>query len=173
MLGNTQERNTQEQRGTQQARMATSDMHQWLEQLRQDFQHRVGDRLNLAQRFAQFLEEHQRREERRSTLEQQCNQFRNEYAEGMTEAARSFIEIRQEFQGRGAMFVQLRKSVTHHLMPNLRTLKTEHESIQAQPVQLSQEHNQYSSGWSNAAVRLRESQENLLGTLTYEFLPNR
>ena len=54
--------------------------------------------------------------------------FRNEYAEAVTEAARSFIDIRQEFQGRGAMFDQLRGTVTTHLTPNLDSLKTEQEN---------------------------------------------
>ena len=105
--------------------MPTTDLDQWLEQLREEFQHHVEDRNNLTQRFAQLLEEYQRREERRATLEKQFNRFRNEYTEGMTEAARSFTDIRQEFQGRGAMFEQLRRTVNTHIMLNMDILKTE------------------------------------------------
>ena len=69
-----------------------------------------------AQIFAQMiLEEYQRREERRMTLEQRFDHFRNEFAEAMTEAAGSFIDIRQEFQGRRAMFEQLRRLVKTHI----------------------------------------------------------
>ena len=80
MLESAQRRCTQEQPGTQRIRVETSDIDQWHDQLRQEFQHHVRDRNNLAPRGAQFLEEHQRREERRSTVEQQFNHFRNEYA---------------------------------------------------------------------------------------------
>ena len=79
----------------------------------------------LSQRFAQFLEEYQRREERRATLEQRFERFRDEYTEAMMEAAMSFINIRQEFQGQGAMFDQLRRLVNTRIEPNMDSLKTE------------------------------------------------
>ena len=131
--------------------MATTDIDQWLEQLQEQFQHHIGDRNNLTQRFVQFLEECQRREERRSTVEQQFNHCRNEHAEGMTEVARSLIDIRQEFQGRGAMFDQLRRTVTAHFMPNLDNLKTEQENLQVRLLQLTQEHNNASLQGSRAS----------------------
>ena len=121
MLGNAQQSRTREQRSTQRVCVPTTDIDQWLEQLREEFQYHVGDRNNLTQRFAQFLEEHQRREERRTVLwNTNSITSKSEYAEGMTEVARSFIHIRQEFQGRGAMFDQLRRTMTTQLMPNTR-----------------------------------------------------
>ena len=60
------------------------------------------------------------------------------------------------------MFDQLRRAVSTHLMSNLDILKTEQDNLNVQLVQLTQEHNQYSSDWSNEAARL-QAQEDLDG----------
>ena len=154
-------RNAQERRGIR----PNADIDQWLNQFREEFQNNVVDRNNLTQRFAQFLEEYQRREERRATLEQRVEHFRNEYAEAMTETAMSFINIRQEFQGRGAMFEQLHGLVNTHIMPNMDSLKAEQDNMGVPLTQLTQEHDQYSNDMGNSAARLYEAQEDLKGML--------
>ena len=75
-------------RSTQRVRVPTADVEQWINQFREEFRNNAVDGDTLTQRFTQFLEERQRREEhRRSTLEQRLEHFRNEYVEAMTETA--------------------------------------------------------------------------------------
>ena len=67
----------------------------------------------------------------------------------------SFISIRQEFQGRGARFEQLRGLVNTQLVPEVDGLKTEQDNMG----------DQYSNDTGNSAVRLHETQEDLKGML--------
>ena len=67
--------------------------------------------------------------EERSNLEQRFEQLRHEYAVSMTEAARTFVLMRQEFQNRDVMFEQLHRTVLSHHMPNLDILRTEQENL--------------------------------------------
>ena len=55
-----------------------------------DRSERVDNRILAQEWYHELLEEYQRRTERRATMEQQLNRFRNEYEKAMTEAARLF-----------------------------------------------------------------------------------
>ena len=88
-----------------------------------------------------FFEEHQRREENsQGFLEQRLAQFRHEFTEAMTEIAMSFVQIHQEFHGRGARFEQLRTLADTHLIPTMDKLQTELENAGARVAQVTREH---------------------------------
>ena len=91
-------RSTQERRGIRRVRAPTADIDQWLNQFREEFQ-----TMSQVGTSSHSVLHYQPREERRATLEKRVEHFRNEYVEAVTETAMSFISIRQEFQGRGAL----------------------------------------------------------------------
>ena len=58
----------------------------------------------------------------------------------MAEIAMSFVHIRQEFQGEGARFEQLRTHVHTHLLSRMDELQTELENTGVRVAQATQEH---------------------------------
>ena len=65
--------------GVQRVRAPTTEIERWINQFREEFRNHAFDGNTITPSFQQFLEEHQRREEKsRVLLEQRLTDFRNE-----------------------------------------------------------------------------------------------
>ena len=132
---------------------------------REEFRKHAVDGNTITQRFQEFLEEHQRREENssRALLEQRLARFRSEYIETMRETAMSFINIRQEVQGRGARFERFRDMVNAQLKHQLDGIQAEQINMEVRLTQPSQEHEQHSNDMGTSMARPHDAQEDLDG----------
>ena len=149
-------------RSGQRTSVPTTEIEQWVTQLRDEFNVRGLDWDVLTQRFTRFLEEQQRREESsRSVLEQRLAQFRHEYAEAMNETAMSFVCIHQEFQGWGSRFEQLCQLAHTLLMPRMDEFQTELDRTGVRVAQVTRKHEQFSNDIGNTAALIKDVQDDL------------